>query len=192
MGLSLALGLMTLIAVGLVVAPLVRRAGAVASRRHYDLRVYREQLAELTREQERGVLGEREAQAARLEVERRMLAADAADRQPRQAPAWRGRHWMSAVVLLFGLPALAGGLYWHLGSPNQPAAPFAQRAGERAQLAAAQDREQEALRSIETMIARLQARLETDPDDLEASLRLGRAHALAGQFEQAARTYRDA
>jgi cytochrome c-type biogenesis protein CcmH len=192
MGLWLLLGLMTLLAVGLVVGPLVRRGGLVASRRDYDLRVYRAQLAELAREQERGVLGEREAGAARLEVERRMLAADVADRQARQAPAWSGRHWVGAVVLLCGLPALAGGLYRQLGTPNQPAAPFAERAGERAQLAAAQEREQEALRSIETMIARLAARLESDPDDLEASLRLGRAYALAGRFERAATTYRDA
>jgi cytochrome c-type biogenesis protein CcmH len=191
MGLWLALGLMTLLAVGLVVAPLVRRSGLVASRRDYDLRVYRAQLAELTREQERGVLGEREAQAARLEVERRMLAADAADRGGRHAPAGRGRHWVSAVVLLICLPALAGGLYWQLGSPYQPAAPFAGRAGERAQLAAAEDREQEALRSLEPMIAGLEARLESDPDDLQASLHLGRAYALAGQFERAAATYRD-
>jgi cytochrome c-type biogenesis protein CcmH len=192
MGLWLALGLMTVLAVGLVVAPLVRRAGLAASRRDYDLRVYRAQLAELTREQERGVLGEREAEAARLEVERRMLAADAADRQARQAPAWRGRRWGSAVVLLFGLPTLAGGLYWQLGSPGQPTAPFAGRASEREQLAAAQDREQAALRSIETMVARLEARLASDPDDLEASLHLGRAYALAGRFERAAGTYRDA
>jgi cytochrome c-type biogenesis protein CcmH len=193
MGLWLALGLMTLIAVGLVVAPLVRRAGPAASRRDYALRVYRAQLAELAREQDRGLLGEREAEAARLEVERRILALDAAERQARQTALWRGRrHWVSAVVLLIGLPALAGGLYWQLGAPSQPAAPFAQRAEERAQLAAAQDREREALRSIETMIARLEARLESDPGDLEASLGLGRAYALAGQFERAAGTYRDA
>jgi cytochrome c-type biogenesis protein CcmH len=192
MGLWLALGLMTLLAVGLVVAPLVRRGGLVASRRDYDLRVYRAQLAELTREQERGVLGEREAEAARLEVERRILAADAADRRGRHAPAERGRHWATAVVLLVVLPALAGGLYWQLGSPCQPAAPFAERAGERAQLAAAEEREQEALRSLEPMIARLEVRLESDPDDIETSLHLGRAYALAGQFERAAATYRDA
>jgi cytochrome c-type biogenesis protein CcmI len=50
MGLWLALGSMTLIAVGLVVAPLVRRVGPAAGRRDYDLRVYRAQLAELARE----------------------------------------------------------------------------------------------------------------------------------------------
>jgi cytochrome c-type biogenesis protein CcmH len=192
MGLWLALGLMTLLAVGLVVAPLVRRSERVASRRDYDLRVYRAQLVELAREQERGVLGEREAEAARLEVERRMLAADAADRHARPAPGWSGRHWASALVLLIGLPALAGGLYWRLGSPDRPSAPFAGRAGERAQIAAAQERQQETLRSLEPMIARLEARLESAPDDLEASLHLGRAYALTGQFERAAETYRAA
>ena len=73
MGLWLALGSMTLLAAGLAVAPLVRRVGPARGRRDYDLRVYRAQLAELARERERGVLGEPEAEAARLEVERRTL-----------------------------------------------------------------------------------------------------------------------
>jgi cytochrome c-type biogenesis protein CcmH len=192
MGLWLALGSMTLLAVGLVAAPLMRRPERVASRRDYDLRVYRAQLAELAREQERGVLGEGEAEAARLEVQRRMLAAGAAERQDRPAPGWSGRRWASALVLLVGLPALAGGLYWRLGSPDRPSAPFEGRAGERARVAAAQERQQETARSLEPMIARLEARLERAPDDLQASLHLGRAYALAGRFEQAAHTYRAA
>jgi cytochrome c-type biogenesis protein CcmH len=189
MGLWLALGFMTVIAVGLAVAPLVRRAQAAASRREYDLRVYRAQLAELAREQERGLLGEREAEAARLEVERRMLAADAADRERRQRSAARGRHWAIALALLVGLPALAGGLYAQLGSPYQPGAPFLGRAEERAQVAA---RQQGSLPSVETMIARLEAQLASNPTDLGISLRLGRAYALAGRFEESAESYREA
>jgi cytochrome c-type biogenesis protein CcmH len=184
-----ALGLMTVVAVGLAMAPLVRRAQAAASRRDYDLRVYRAQLAELARERERGLLGDREAEAARLEVERRMLAADAADHEVGVRPATRGRHWAIAMVLLLGLPVLAGGLYARLGSPHQQDAPFAGRADERAQVAA---RKQETLPSVETMIARLEARLADDPGDLKMSLRLGRAYALAGRFERSADTYRQA
>jgi cytochrome c-type biogenesis protein CcmH len=184
-----ALGLMTVVAVGLAVAPLVRRARAAARRRDYDLRVYRAQLAELAREQERGLLGEREAEAARLEMERRMLAADAADPKPRERPATHGRHWAIAMVLLIGLPVLAAGLYARLGSPHQPGAPFAGRADERAQAAA---RKQETLPSVESMIARLEAQLAGDPDDLNTSLRLGRAYALTGRFERSAETYRQA
>ena len=137
------------------------------------------------------MLGEAEAAAARLELERRMLAADAADRQTREAPSMRRRSWVSATVLLIGLPTLAGALYWQLGSPNQSAAPFAGRAAERAQLAAAQDRQQEGPQ-VEALIAQLEARLQSAPDDLETSVRLGQAYALAGQFERAASTYRTA
>jgi cytochrome c-type biogenesis protein CcmH len=191
MGLWLALGSLTLLAIGLAAAPLVRRVGPAAGRRDYDLRVYRAQLAELARERERGVLGDREAAAARLELERRMLAADAAPRQARHEPAPRGPNWVSVAVLLIGLPALAVGLYWRLGNPNQPAAPFAGRAAERAQLAAAQDRQQEGP-AVANLITQLEARLKSAPDDLEASVRLGQAYALTGQFERAAATYRAA
>ena len=189
MGLWLALGFMTVIAVGLAVAPLVRRAQAAASRRDYDLRVYRAQLAEVARERERGLLGEREAEAARLEVERRMLAADAADRERRQASATRGRHWALAVALVVALPALASGLYAYLGSPHQPGVPFAGRAEERAQGAA---RQQQTLPSVESMIARLEAQSAEAPDNPQIALRLGHAYALAGHFERAAETYRQA
>jgi cytochrome c-type biogenesis protein CcmH len=193
MSLWLALGAMTVTALALVVAPLMRR-GRAATRRDYDLRVYRAQLAELAREQERGLLEEPEAAAARLEIERRMLAA-ATPTPTRQAGAHRavpGMPWPAVIALLVALPALAGGLYWRLGSPGQPAAPFADRAGERQQQAVADARRQEALPSVEAMIARLQERLATDPDDLEGWLRLGRAYALTRQFEQSAATYRQA
>jgi cytochrome c-type biogenesis protein CcmH len=188
MGLWLAIGAMTLLAVGLVVAPLVRRGGPAAGRRDYDLRVYRAQLAELARERERGVLGDPEADAARLEVERRMLAADAVDRQTRAAPSAGGRNWVSAAVLLIALPALAWALYSQLGSPSQSAAPFASRAAERAQRAGGQATQP----PVETMIARLEEQQARSPDDPDASLRLGQAYALAGQFERAAVTYRAA
>jgi cytochrome c-type biogenesis protein CcmH len=190
MSLWLALAIMTVIALALVMAPLVRRAGRPAPRRDYDLRVYRAQLDELAREQERGLLGEREAAAARLEVERRMLAADAAERQQRRRTATRGIAWPIVIALLIALPALAGGLYWQLGSPGRPAAPFAERAEERRQLAAAEARRQEALPSVATMIARLEEQLEAHPEDPQSWLRLGRAYALGRQFERAADTYR--
>ena len=90
------------------------------------------------------------------------------------------------IALLIALPVLAGGLYWRLGSPGRPAAPFAERAEERRQLAAAEARRQEALPSVGAMIARLEEQLEANPDDLQSWLRLGRAYALARQFERAA------
>ena len=51
---------------------------------------------------------------------------------------------------------------------------------------------QKTLPSVESMIARLEAQLADDPGDLNMSLRLGRAYALAGRFERSAETYRQA
>jgi cytochrome c-type biogenesis protein CcmH len=190
MGLWLALAIMTVIAVALAAAPLVRRTGRMAPRRDYDLRVYRAQLEELAREQERGLLGEREAAAARIEIERRMLAVPT-DRQRREGAAG-ATPWPVVIALAVALPALAGGLYWRLGSPGQPDAPFAERVEERRQLAATERSRQETLPSVAAVIERLEKRLEADPGDLEGWLRLGRAYALAGQFERSADTYRQA
>lgn len=138
MSLWLMLGAMTAFAVALAVWPLLRRPGTLAARRDHDLRVYRAQLEELGRERDRGLLGEREAEAARLELERRMLAADAQPRERGGRPA-ASAGWRAAAALAIVLPVLAAGLYWRLGSPDQPAAPFASRAEERRQLAAAEE-----------------------------------------------------
>ena len=93
MDLWFALGLMTVVAVGLALAPLVRRAQGAARRREYDLRVYRAQLSELARELERGLLGEHEAEAARLEVERRMRQIANRARGQRQAAGIGSSPW---------------------------------------------------------------------------------------------------
>src|SRR5271170_7737739 len=50
-----------------------------------DLVVYKDQLQEIDRDRAAGLIGEAEAETARLEVSRRLLAA--ADTQPPTAPA---------------------------------------------------------------------------------------------------------
>ena len=184
MSLWLVLGAMTALAAALVAWPLLRPPAAPSGRRDYELRVYRAQLEELARERERGLLGEHEAQAAKLEVERRMLAADAAS-GPQAADRGTARRW--AVVALIAL-LLAAGLYWPFGRPDLPSAPFAGRADER-RLAqeAARGREQGQAPSVESMIARLEQRVAERPDDLEAWQRLGQAFELAGRYDDAVR-----
>ena len=69
---------MTAAVTALVLTPLLRNrqtAGPGAgSRASYDMEVYRDQLAELERDVARGVIDDRQAQAARTEIGRRMLA----------------------------------------------------------------------------------------------------------------------
>lgn len=84
----------------------------------YDLRVYRDQLAEVDRDLARGVLDPRDAERVRTEISRRILAADAALNQSR-GPVAGGRGgvlWMAAVGLV--LVAGSGLLYLQLGAPG--------------------------------------------------------------------------
>lgn len=68
-------GAMTMVVIAALLAPLLRRPPSTVARSGYDLVVYRDQLAEVERDLTRGVLNEDQAEAARLEIERRMLAA---------------------------------------------------------------------------------------------------------------------
>ena len=187
MSLWLALGAMTALAAALVAWPLLRPPAAPSGRRDYELRVYRAQLEELARERERGLLGEREAEAARLEVERRMLAADMASSPNAGGHGAKARRW--AVFALIALPLLAAGLYWPSGRPDLPSAPFAGRAEER-RLAEAQS--QGEAPSVDSMIARLEQRVAERADDLEAWRRLGQAYELGGRYDDTVRARREA
>src|SRR4051812_4518822 len=91
--------LLTIGAVAAVVWPLLRPGGnAAADRGAFDRAVYKDQLAELARERERGVIDDASISAARLEIERRLLATDAAGEAP-PAPAAGGRIVAVALAL---------------------------------------------------------------------------------------------
>ncbi len=185
------LAALTVLVLALVLSPLLRRPGAVAARREHDLSVYRAQLGELERDQERGLLGPEEARAARLEVERRMLAADAGGRAERlPAPGLARRHWGTALILLLTLPALSAVLYDRLGRPDLPALPFAQRPAPDTTAAGAGA--PPALPSVESLIAKLEQRVAAAPDDLEGWHRLAAAYQLVKQPAKAAEAYQHA
>lgn len=189
MGIWLILGAMTALAVGLALLPLVRGPRTSSSRREHNLAVYRAQLDELRQERERGLIGLKEAAAAELEIKRRILAADG-DEKAGRGPASTGSARSVALAVGIGLPLLSLAVYWQLGTPAQPAAPFAEREALRQQLAEQPAGTAAGLPSVETLIARLEDRTEAEPGDLEAWLRLGHAYALAERYEAAAGAYR--
>jgi cytochrome c-type biogenesis protein CcmH len=115
MALWFVLGLMTLAAAFAVLWPLgrvpsVRRVGG-------ETAIYRDQLAEVDRDVANGMIGAAEADAARVEVSRRLLAASRLDQgQPQSAsPILRRGVAVTAIVVL---PLLSAGLYMHYGSPR--------------------------------------------------------------------------
>ena len=72
MWLWLVMALMTAAAIFAVLWPLSRRARLASGS---EVAVYRDQLDEIGRDRAAGLIGEREAEAARIEVSRRLLAA---------------------------------------------------------------------------------------------------------------------
>lgn len=116
---------MSVAAILAVLWPLTRkpRADSAGS----DLVVYQDQLQEIGRDRSAGLIGEAEAEAARIEVSRRLLAA--ADTQalpPPPQPLWHRR--AAAVAVLVVLLFVPVGLYAALGSPDVPGQPAYARA----------------------------------------------------------------
>lgn len=171
--------ILVLLAAACLLLPLLGRTG-LPQRAEHDLAVYRDQLAEVDRDLGRGLIDERQAEAARLEVRRRILRA-AGERDARPAPASR---WSRAVlpVLAVALPLLALAGYTALGRPDLPSVPFASR----------HDEGPGTPPQVETMVASLEERLRADPSDVEGWLMLGRSRSVLGRMDGAVEAYRTA
>lgn len=161
-----------------------------------ELRVYKDQLAEVDRDLSRGMLSDTAAKRARLEISRRMLDLDGK----------RGRHttddpalplWAAVAI---GATVLGGGvwLYADMGAPTYKDLPLQTR------LAMAQEiretrpsqtiAEQSAPASppLETpdpehlkLLDQLRAALKNRPDDLQGHMLLARNASVVGEYRDA-------
>jgi cytochrome c-type biogenesis protein CcmH len=180
MTLWLVLALMTAAAVFAVLWPLARRSGG--ARAGSDVAVYRDQLDEIDRDRAAGLIGKREAEAAKVEVSRRLLAAadaEAAAPQPVAAAVATRRRRAVAVVALVLLPVGAVGLYGFLGSPSLPDQPLASRSGPQDQ-------------SIERLIAQVETHLERDPKDGRGWEVIAPIYLRLGRYDDAVKARRNA
>src|SRR5437764_5119758 len=173
--------LMTAAAIFAVLWPLTssrssRRSGS-------DLAVYRDQLDEVGRDRAAGLIGEAEAEAARVEVSRRLIAA--ADAQARSSATNVAggtlRRRAAALAALVVLPALAAALYLKLGSPLLPGQPLASRAA-----TPLQDR------TLDTLVAQVEEHLAKNPQDGRGWEVVAPAYMRLGRFADAAKARRNA
>lgn len=180
MTLWLIIAAMTVVALAVVVVPLVRARRAPTDRAEYDLAIYRDQLAEVTRDSERGMLAPAEAEAARLEIERRMLAAaDTAPQSPGDAPPAAPRHrWRLAAALAILVPAIAVPAYLDIGAPDLAMRP--------ARIASSADPQRA---ETERLVAELARKMEDRPNDVRGWSLLGRSLAGLGRFREAEQAY---
>lgn len=182
--LAIVLTAVTLVILASVLAPLAKQAKAPPERAAFDRAIYRDQLKELDRDASRGVIDAGEAAPARIELQRRLLAADAGGTKSKTG----ARQPMLAAGLAIAIAIVAGTLYARLGSPKLNDEPYAERQGEREQAAAAQAQ----LTQIRSMVAKLADEMKSRPDDLDGWLRLGRAYSVLRQPDDAAAAFAQA
>ena len=170
--------LMTAAAIFAVLWPL-GGAGRAASDGS-EAAVYRDQLAEIDRDVSAGMIGVLEAEAARVEIGRRLLAAaDGEFDVPARSNI--GLRRASAIVALVGLPLAAVTFYLAFGSPRLGDFPLASRA-----------RTADVNQPLDNMVAQVEAHLEKNPTDGRGWTVLAPVLARLGRYDDAVRAYRNA
>jgi len=182
MTLWLILALMTAAAILAVIWPLASRRNSLPS--GSDVVVYRDQLDEVDRDLAAGLIGKTEAQAARVEISRRLLAA--ADNTQTVSTGLSGTTalWHRravAVVALVLLPLGSAGLYLRLGSPGLTSEPLA------AQRNAVPDQQA----SLASLIAKVEAHLEGNPRDGRGWEVLAPVYMRIGRYSDAVHAWRN-
>ncbi|MEY8882454.1 c-type cytochrome biogenesis protein CcmI [Donghicola sp. XS_ASV15] len=191
------LGLAALVAALLVLALIRGKAGAEPPAA-YDLKVYRDQMAEVERDSARGVIAPEEVERLKAEIGRRILAADA-KLQEQQSGAGQPKSATMAMAALVAVFLLGGGwwMYDHYGAVGYGDLALKdriemaeERRADRPSQAQAEaelppmpnpDRDPKYLELVE----KLRAAVEQRPDDLQGQALLVRNEAVLGNFARA-------
>jgi cytochrome c-type biogenesis protein CcmH len=155
---------LALAAIGIALRPLLFTLGkSDLSRSKSNVAIYRDQLRELDADRAAGTLADADYEAARLELESRLLQ----DVVPESAPrAGASRGLMLGLAL--AVPLCAAALYYAVGDPRSIDAP---------------------VQNLEAMVERLAAHLRENPDDAAGWKLIGRAYASMSRHAEAADAY---
>ena len=201
-----ALALVTALALAL---PFLRGRAAAESRAAYDAQAYRAQLREVDQDVSRGVLTEAEAQAAKIEISRRLLAAtdimEAEDEAPTAPRDLRRGLGIGAGI---GIPLVAAALYLGIGEAGRPDMPLDTRTDFASQMSQRPSQKRaEAimersgytpdpmpldtpeLQRVAGMVEQVEAVLAKQPNDATGRLILARTQTQLGRHSEAWRNY---
>jgi cytochrome c-type biogenesis protein CcmH len=147
-----------------------------------ELAVYKDQLAEIETERAQGLIGGSEAEAARVEVARRLIRRAEERERADGTPSPDDSSVRSAVMwTAAALPLAAISLYLFVGSPELPGRPYAARLDEPLEKASASD-----------LVAKVEAHLRTHPNDGRGWDVLAPVYLRSGDFRQAADAFQRA
>lgn len=170
--------ILTAAVAAVLLLPLLRRPVAAAGDASHDVEVYRDQLEELKRDEATGLIGAGEAELARAEVARRLIAASKAEAKGRKSPGERRNRLAQAFVIVI-LPAIGLCLYVATGRPDLPAQPLAERLANPGN-------------DINILIARAENHLARNPDDGAGWDLLAPIYYRGGRMEDAANAFSQA
>jgi cytochrome c-type biogenesis protein CcmH len=169
---------LTLAVLGVLAVPLMRRSAAApaAEQQRSNVALFEDQLAELERDRDQGVLSQSQFEQARTELGRRLLAdvegdAGGAPVQAKPAGAWR-------FAALACIPVAAAAAYLAIGTPQalDPALLGARGDGQHAE-------------KLGVLVERLAQRVQSHPDDPEAAILLARSLQLLGRAPEAVKAF---
>jgi len=182
---------LTVVALAFMIVPLLRKSksgSAVPARGEYDLTVYKDQLNEIERDLDRGVLSADQALAARTEIERRMLDISG-DNEPGQGahdagPVAKSPTSIAMIVAVaVVVPLGAVSFYLYLGQPQMGDMPLAQRQVEQQQQAG------DTQARVKALLTQLAERLKANPDDVEGWAIQAQVYTAMKRYSDAAAAY---
>lgn len=168
---------MTAAVVAALLRPLWRPDATVLAPAEADLAVYRDQLTEIEVDRDRGLIGAAEAESAKTEVARRILArAGSGGAQTLVEPAPRSNLLPTITAAIVPVASIA--LYLWLGAPSQPDSPLAARKAVPIEQA-----------TIAELIGKVESRLAEKPDDAEGWNVIAPIYLRVGRYDDAAEAF---
>ncbi|MCF3642588.1 c-type cytochrome biogenesis protein CcmI [Rhizobium sp. TRM95111] len=171
------IAVLTAVVTVVLLLPLLRSGRLAVPTESHDVEVYRDQLDEVARDAKAGLIGADEAELARAEIARRLIAAKA--KEERAAPAARRRNRLAQSAVVLAIPAIGLCLYMPGGRPDLPAQPLAARLANPGN-------------DINILIAKAEQHLAENPNDAAGWELLAPIYFRSGRMEDAANAFREA
>ena len=143
-----------------------------------DAIFYQQELADIERDAERGLIGPAEAEAARAEAARRLIASRRAEGSEKPDAISPNRLRIAALLMLIAVPAMALPLYLRIAAPHLPDQPLASRPTEP--------------QGVADAVAQIERHLAKNPDDGRGHEVVGPVYMEMGRFDDAVKSFSEA
>ena len=150
----------------------------------YNNEIYQDQINEIKRDLDRGILDPIDGEALKTELEKKLEENSSSKAKFNSDTTSAKSPIRSAIVLAGIIPFMSYGLYHYLGSPNKPGLPF----GERPFNSSLSTADAE----MDSLVEKLRDRLSQNPDQLTGWILLGKSLISLNRFADAANAFKQA